>query len=84
MNFADAFLAMTQGEKVRLPWWKGYWYIQNNTIRIHCSDGRDFDIRESEEPLRTVSYMTADCWQYVPDTTVMQDLQQEMRELCKV
>ena len=81
MNFADALLAMAQGERVRLPWWNGYWYIRDNTIRIHCSDNRDFDIRESDDILRTVSYMTSDSWQFVPDRGVMQDLKQEMSEL---
>ena len=81
MNFADALLAMLQGERVRLPWWRGYWYVKDNTVRIHTRDERDFDIRESEDIMKTISYMTSDSWQLVPDHSVMSDLQQEMNEL---
>ena len=81
MNFADALLAMTHGERVRLPWWGGYWYIRDNTIIVHTREGGEFDIRESPDILETVSYMTSDSWQFVPDRSVMHDLQQEMNEL---
>lgn len=83
MNFADALLAMTHGERVRLPWWRGYWYIRKDAIVIHTKSGEEFDIRESPDILETVSYMTSDSWQLVPDNSVMSDLQQEMNELCK-
>lgn len=83
MNFADALLAMTHGERVRLPWWRGYWSIRKDTIIVHLKDGDEFDIRESPDILETVSYMTSDSWQLVPDNSVMSDLQQEMNELCK-
>ena len=83
MNFADALMAMAQGERVRLPWWRGYWYMRDNTIFIHTRDGRDFDIRESDDIIKTLSYTTSDSWQFVPDRSVLNDLQQEMNELCK-
>ena len=34
MSFADAVLAMNQGKRIRMPWWGGYWYIANGTLRI--------------------------------------------------
>lgn len=84
MNFSDAILAMKQGEKVRLPWWTGYWYIGGGTLRIHVSDKEDFDFRETKDPMQTLGYMTADCWILVPHTsTMLEDLAQEMNELCK-
>lgn len=83
MNFADALLAMTHGERVRLPWWRGYWFIRDCTIFVHTEDGHEFDIRQMPDFLQTVSYMTSDSWQFVPDRSVMHDLQQEMNELCK-
>ena len=84
MNFADAFLAMTHGERVRLPWWRGYWYMNEETIYIHTPDGKDCDIRQTEDFLDAVAHMTSDSWQLVPDGgSILNDLQQEMNELCK-
>ena len=69
MTFADAILAMKQGKRVRMPWWGGYWYIANDTLRIHCVDGEDFNAfsEENTEPLYTLSFMTANCWELVED-----------------
>lgn len=82
MPFSDALIAMRQGEKVRLPWWKGYWYISDNAIRIRNADGTDIDLRETKDPIRTVGYMTADCWSLVTNLDpVIRDLAEEMNEL---
>ena len=69
MSFSDAVLAMNQGMKVRLPWWGGYWYIANGTLRIHCINDNDFNAfsKENTEPLYTLSFMTANCWEVVQD-----------------
>lgn len=69
MSFADAVLAMKQGKRVRMPWWGGYWYISDGTLRIHCVDDKDFNAfnKENTEPLYTLSFMTANCWELVPD-----------------
>lgn len=65
MSFADAVFAMSQGKRVRMPWWGGYWYIANGTLRIHCADGKDFNA--FREPLYAVSFMTMNCWELVTD-----------------
>jgi hypothetical protein len=67
MSFSDAVLAMHQGQKVRMPWWAGYWYIANGTLRIHCADDKDIDAfsDENSDPLYTLSFMAADCWEIV-------------------
>ena len=68
MSFSDAVLAMNQGKRVRLPWWRGYWYIAGDTLRIHCADDKDFNAfsKENTEPLCTLLFMTANCWELVP------------------
>ena len=68
MSFADAVLAMKQGKRVRLPWWKGYWYIANGALRIHCASDHDFNAfsEENADPLYTLSFMVANCWEIVP------------------
>lgn len=67
MSFADAVLAMKQGKKVHMPWWGGYWYIADGTLRIHTINDMDYDAfsKENTEPLYTLSFMTANCWELV-------------------
>ena len=69
MSFADAVLAMKQGKRVRMPWWGGYWYIANNTLRVHCANDEDFNAfsEKNAQPLYTLSFMTANCWEIVED-----------------
>lgn len=69
MSFADALLAMQQGYKIRLPWWKGYWYMEFYKPRIHYSDYEDFKMfsEENKHPFETMSFMTTNCWEIVPD-----------------
>lgn len=50
MNFNEAWDAMQQGKKVKLPGWAGYWAWENGTIMMHCKDGKVLDIRETEIP----------------------------------
>lgn len=69
MSFGSAVLAMKQGKRVRMPWWEGYWYIADGTLRIHCADGKDFNAfnEENTDPLYTLLFMTANCWEIAPD-----------------
>lgn len=62
MNFRDAFKALKSGEKVKLPSWGGYWVWENDTIMMHCKDGRVLDIREMENPDYTFSNIVSDEW----------------------
>lgn len=62
MNFAKAFEEMKKGNKVKLPEWVGYWFIKNDTILIHCSEGTVIDIRDTKQPLITVGFMTREDW----------------------
>ena len=69
MSFADALFAMNQGFKVRLPWWGGYWYIANGTLRIHTAGCEDFNAfsEENKDPLYTLSFMALNCWEIVSE-----------------
>jgi len=69
MSFADAVLTMKQGKRVRMPWWGGYWYIADGTLRIHDINDNDINAfsEENREPLYTLLFMTANCWELVPD-----------------
>ena len=60
MNFKDAFKAMKEGKKVKLPSWAGYWAWEDGTIMMHCKDGAVIDLRDTERPEYTFSNMASD------------------------
>ena len=62
MNFKQAFELMKQGEKVKLPSWAGYWFWNGETIIMHCKDGRELDIRETDRPEYTFENIASDEW----------------------
>lgn len=69
MNFTEAFKAIKQGAKVKLPGWGGYWYWdpEKETIMIQCrpqdSDGVELlDIRETKRVEYTMLNMQSDEW----------------------
>jgi hypothetical protein len=39
MNFEQAIEALTQGEKVKLPEWEGYWFKEENEIKVFTRKG---------------------------------------------
>lgn len=64
MNFREAFKAMKQGLKVKLPSWAGYWYWskEKQTIIMRTKDGDEMDIRETQIPDYTFSNIASDEW----------------------
>ena len=71
MTFKEAFEAMKQGAKVKLPGWNGYWCWDNDkqTIMIHCrlkdSDAGQadvLDIRETQRVEYTFMHTQRDDW----------------------
>lgn len=62
MKFGEAFKLMKNGAKVKLPSWAGYWAWENDTIKMHCKDGRVLDIRETEVVDYTFSNVASDEW----------------------
>lgn len=64
MTFKQAFEAMKQGAKVKLPSWGGYWFWDNDkqTIIMHCKDGKEIDIRETDRPGYTFDNICSDEW----------------------
>lgn len=60
MNFKDAFKAMKEGKKVKLPSWAGYWAWEDGTIMMHCKDGAVIDLRDTKRPEYTFGNMASD------------------------
>lgn len=48
MFFKEAYEALKQGAIVKLPEWSGYWRWEDNSIKMHCKDGKVLDIRETD------------------------------------
>lgn len=64
MKFIEAFKAMKEGCKVKLPSWGGYWVYDADGDRIwmHCKDGRVLEIRETEVLTYTLENICSDEW----------------------
>ena len=71
MNFEQAFEAMKQGKKVKLPSWGGYWCWdqEKETIMMHCR-AKDadvgqqiLDIRETQKVEYTLENILSGDWQ---------------------
>lgn len=75
MNFARAIFALQRGRKVKRYHWTGYWYIKPitvcgnviNTVMMHTYDGKDIDIRNTQDILYTLSNCACDDWEIVED-----------------
>lgn len=77
MNFREAFEAMKQGAKVKLPSWGGYWSwdAEKETIMMHCrpqdadkGQGPVLDIRETQRVEYTLQNILSDEWQIADET----------------
>ena len=77
MNFNQAFEAMKQGEKVKLPSWGGYWCwdAEKETIMMHCitkdadaGQGPVLDIRETQRVEYTLRDILSDEWVVADET----------------
>lgn len=42
--------------------WRGYWEWKNDTILMHCADGKVLDIRETQDVAFTVENILAADW----------------------
>lgn len=65
MAFRQAYLEMLKGKKVARRSWTGYWAWENETIMIHCGDGKVLDFRETDNPRFTLDNMAAEDWMVV-------------------
>ena len=64
MIWNEAFKAMKKGAKVKLPSWGGYWFWDRDqqTIMMHTKDGKDIDVRSTENPDYTFGNIGSDEW----------------------
>ena len=64
MEFNVAYNLMKKGVKIKLPEWEGYWYWdeKKNTIMIHTKEGKELDIKESEDMDFTMKNICREDW----------------------
>lgn len=70
MNFKKAYEALKQGAMIKLPEWGGYWKWEDDTIKMHCKNGRVLDIRETENLDYTLNFILRDDWEIVGEVAV--------------
>ena len=70
MVFKEAYEALKQGAMIKLPEWAGYWKWEDNSIKMHCKDGKILDIRETEDIDYTLKFTMRDEWEIVGEADV--------------
>jgi hypothetical protein len=70
MNFKEAYEAIKQGARVKLPEWAGFWMWEDDTIKMYCKDGSVLDIRKTNDVDYTLSFILRDDWEIVGDSEV--------------
>jgi hypothetical protein len=64
MDFATAFVTMSQGYRVGRKHWTGYWYIQGNDIIVHYGNGgRDHKLRDCPDMVRSLKNVVCNDWE---------------------
>lgn len=67
MNFKEAYEEMLKGKKVRRPGWGGYWFIEDDKIKIRLKDG---NIKFNAFTQETITNTLADDWEVVKESKV--------------
>ena len=67
MNFKEAYKEMLKGKKVRRHAWKGYWFIEDNKIKIHLKDGNTIFDNFTQE---TITNTLQEDWEVVKEGKV--------------
>ena len=67
MTFKEAYKEMLKGQKVRRHAWKGYWFIEDNKIKIHLKDGNTIFDNFTQE---TITNTLQEDWEVVEESKV--------------
>lgn len=64
MNFKEAYKLMKDGKKVRRKGWKGYWFIEDDKVKIHLKDG---NIKFNNFTQETIANTLEEDWEVVEE-----------------
>lgn len=70
MKFEQAYEALKQGAKIKMPNWTGYWVWEDNTIKMYCKNGEVIDIRDTKDVDYTLNFILSDEWEIVPNDNI--------------
>lgn len=63
MTFSEAYREMRGGKKISHERFHGgYWAWEDDTIMLHCHDGRVLDIRETDDVAFTFGHIVEGDW----------------------
>lgn len=75
MNFKEAYKEMLKGKKVRRPGWGGYWFIEDDKIKIHLKDGNTIFDNFTQE---TMTNTLEEDWEVVEESKVWKPKEGEL------
>lgn len=64
MNFKEAYEKMQEGKKVRRKDWLGYWFIEDDKVKIYLKDG---NIKFNNFTQETIANTLAEDWEVVEE-----------------
>lgn len=67
LSWAEVWWHLLNGKKIKRPLWEGYWAWENNTIMMHCRDGKVINILDTDLPAYTFSNIAQRDWMIVID-----------------
>lgn len=62
-SFATAFINLQRGHKVGRKHWGGYWHLVDGEVIMHTWDGKDINIKDTDDILYTLSNVACDDWE---------------------
>ena len=74
MTFKEAYKEMLKGQQVRRHAWKGYWFIEDNKIKIHLKDGNTIFDNFTQE---TITNTLQEDWEVVEESKVWKPKERE-------
>ena len=65
MNFATALFNMSRGHKIKRKHWKGYWYLKDGEVIMHTREGKELNIKETNDIMYTLGNCACDDWEMI-------------------
>lgn len=62
MIFKDAFKQMKRGYKIKLPEWIGFWFWDDNSIKMCLNGDIIFDIRQMQDTEMILNFLFRTDW----------------------
>lgn len=74
MDFASAYISMSRGHRIKRNHWSGYWALENNEVIMHTYDGKEINIKDSQDIMYTLSNCACNDWEIADGYGVSKEL----------